>query len=175
MMNMEGLKAAALNAGENWFEFEKALTPEVVLALIAECERLKAGVSGDMAEIARLQAEYDRQFRRAHEARTAHQQELERHRKTWRQLEQAQREMEGLRADAEYERAHYIAYDAVVNCVRRECKGAEVGPARLQRMFLLAHMQAQILAQTMLDRGHLEPVEGKPGIGLVPAEKEPTQ
>ncbi|WP_395598586.1 hypothetical protein AB4P95_05495 [Pseudomonas sp. A1437] len=43
--------------------------PVAVLALIAENERLKAGVDSDMAEIDRIQAEYDKQFRRAREFR----------------------------------------------------------------------------------------------------------
>ncbi|WP_106804558.1 hypothetical protein [Pseudomonas sp. S5D5] len=46
-------------------EFFLACTPTAVLALIAENERLKAGVESDMEEIDRIQAEYDKQFRKA--------------------------------------------------------------------------------------------------------------
>lgn len=49
--------------------FIAAANPHAVLALIAEVERLKAGVNSDMEEIERIQSEYDKQFRKARDLR----------------------------------------------------------------------------------------------------------
>lgn len=82
--------------------------PAKVLALIAECERLKAenaslrGSCKRMGEDAKRQARLLKKSERERdEARTAHQQELEGHRKTFTQLEQAQREIAQLKGEGQ--------------------------------------------------------------------------
>jgi uncharacterized coiled-coil DUF342 family protein len=57
--------------------FEMAMSSElsrrqfhsIAQSLLAERDRLKAGVDSDMAEIDRIQGEYDKQFRKARELR----------------------------------------------------------------------------------------------------------
>jgi len=63
--------------------------------------------------------------------------------------------------------ADAIAYRCVVYRVQRERAGTEIGPAGLQRMFLLGYNRSATLLQTMLERGDLAPIDGKPHCGWV--------
>jgi DNA segregation ATPase FtsK/SpoIIIE-like protein len=60
-----------------------------------------------------------------------------------------------------------IAYRGVVYRVQRERAGTEIGPAGLQRMFLIGYNRAASLLQAMLARGDLTPIDGKPHCGFV--------
>ncbi|WP_312139938.1 hypothetical protein [Stutzerimonas nitrititolerans] len=60
-----------------------------------------------------------------------------------------------------------IAYRGVVYRVRHERAGTEIGPAGLQRMFLLGYNRSASLLQAMLARGDLAPIDGKPHCGFV--------
>jgi hypothetical protein len=114
-------------------DFIGAAGPATILALLAEIERLKAGVESDWAEIERIQLLYSEQFRKARALRIERDQ-LKTDNEAWRLTVEAERrikrgisdENEALRKDAE--RYRWLR-DGAGYCDTRDIPG--MAPARM--------------------------------------------
>ncbi len=78
--------------------FIAAASPAMVLALLAQIERLKAGVDSDWAEVERIQGIYTEQFRKARALRIERDQ-LKTDNEAWRLTLEAERRIKRITAD----------------------------------------------------------------------------
>jgi len=94
----EGSELQGADAHEAMVKFEGLATPDAVLSLIAQIERLQAGVDSDWAEVERIQGIYTEQLRKARALRIERDQ-LKTDNEAWRLILEAERRIKRVTAE----------------------------------------------------------------------------